>query len=143
VKATSVQDVLVEIIAAALPDVAVGLGRPDVITTGEAIWVSDQMEARYEPLTTGLASQMRSEVLTLRVVAVVAEAVGEFTARRDRAYELAREIEVAIAADQTLGGDVELAWVSQVRSEDTATPKGHITSIELEITAQSTLPTPA
>jgi hypothetical protein len=142
-KAAAVQDALVALAGTAAPEVPTSLGRPDVIAAGEAIWVSDQVEARYEPLTTGLASQMRREILTLRVFVLVAETVGEFGSRRDRAYDIAGAVERAIAADQTLGGLVELTFVSAMRTQDDPTPKGHITSVELEVTASSTLPTPS
>lgn len=139
-----IQDGLVAILEdwPGLAGVTVSLGRPDVVTGGEALWVSDVADSQQElELTTG-AHQMRREVATATVVAVVAEASRDYRGMRDRAFELLGEVERAIMADPSLGGRVFDAQPARTRTRMEVSDRGRLVAVELDVTATALLDTP-
>lgn len=139
----AVQDAILARLAArpALAQVQRGLGRPALIEAGEAIWVSDEAEARHEQRLSAASPQLREEELTVHVIVLVAGLAG-YAAQRDRLIELLGECEQAIVSDPTLGGLVHSVSTSGYRTEETVTPKGRIAIADLSVVTRGLIGTP-
>ena len=108
-----IQDALAEAVRGELPEaVPFDIGFPDRGPAGEHVWIDGAFEANLPTYLSG--GGLRDEAGELRVVISIARDRGPMTTLRDRALELAGCVEDAVAADATLGGAAERAWVSKV-----------------------------
>lgn len=105
-----------------LAGVLYGLGEPAEIRGEQAVWVREEPERQPEQRfdSTGIGAQRKYEEFTLRVGCFAARTGDDYTGVRDLAMDLAAEVELAVLADEDLGGGVFLAMVSGTRIESGA-----------------------
>jgi len=93
------------------------LGEPASIKGTDAVWVREDLDEqpvqRHD--STGVGAQRKHEVFIMRVACFVAWAGDDFKTVRDRCHALAEEVELAVLANERLGGAVFHAKVSGYR----------------------------
>lgn len=115
-------------------DAPVTLGYPAKGFAREGVWVAGRGRVECDAGVSGWADRDESLTVELRIKA-------DWTTEQwedalDRAWEIEAAIDTALAADQTLGGVVERAWISAIDVEE-AIPEKTVRQAGLTVTVSA------
>lgn len=114
--APQVQDHLLENLSARLDGVACSLGYPVGGLAAEQVWVAGDFDADMPRAVSGYGGRDEEGAVEIRVSVMQTTAV--YTDVRDRAVEIAGELEDLIVEDPTLGGLVSDSHVHHVKASE-------------------------
>lgn len=132
------QDALLSVIDAAVTDCPVTLGWPAGGLESDHVWIAGAGTVTpHDPLST---LTQRDETLTCEVRIITDYTASDYTTSRDRAFEIAEDVEDAIAAAPTLGDVVTYCVVSGIRvGEAIPDERTRQVGITLTVTAEATV----
>lgn len=123
-----------------LEGVAIRLGDPGSGARPEHVWIIEEATAEQtSDLSTADAGAGREELFELSVRVLATRSGEDYPGLRDRSTAMGAEVEIAVAADRTLGGAVEDCEVVRLERSTGATEVGRAILLTVVVRARAWL----